>query len=93
MDEATVKHVAHLARLKLSDDDLKKFAADLTAITGYIDSIRAVDTEGVEVTVHAVPQRNAWREDEPLPQLTREQAVQNAPEHEQNFFKVPPVIE
>ncbi len=93
MDEATVKHVALLARLKLDDSEIAKLAADLSGITEYIDSIKAVDTEGIEITVHSVPQRNTWREDVPRKPFTREQAVQNAPEQEQNFFKVPPVMD
>lgn len=93
MDEATVKHVALLARLKLTDHEIQAMTQDLIGITAYIKQMHTVDTEGIEITVHSVPQRNAWREDVPREPLTREQAVLNAPEQEQNFFKVPPVMD
>lgn len=93
MDEATVRHVARLARLQLSDADVQRFGADLGSITQYLNQLGEVDVQGVEMTVHPLPERNQWREDAAQPGLTREQAVANAPDSEQNFFKVPPVIE
>jgi aspartyl-tRNA(Asn)/glutamyl-tRNA(Gln) amidotransferase subunit C len=93
MDEHTVRHVARLARLALSDEDVKRFAGDLSRITEYLSQLAKVDVSGVEMTVHTFGDRNQWREDVARPGFTREQAVANAPESEQNFFKVPPVIE
>ncbi|MBX3460296.1 MAG: Asp-tRNA(Asn)/Glu-tRNA(Gln) amidotransferase subunit GatC [Planctomycetes bacterium] len=93
MDEATVRHVARLARLELTDAEAKRFAADMTRITEYVSALANVNVQGAEMTVHPVAERNQWRQDEPAPGVGREQAVANAPESEQNFFKVPPVIE
>jgi len=93
MDEATVRHVAKLARLELSDEEIARFAGDMTAITDYVAQLAKVNVEGVEGTVHPVADRNLWREDKIQPGFTREQAIINAPESEQNFFKVPPAIE
>lgn len=91
MDETTVRHVARLARLEIPD--VARYAADLAKITQYLSQLAEVDVSGVEMTVHPLPERNQWREDSARPGLTREQAVANAPDSEQNFFKVPPVIE
>lgn len=93
MDVETVKHVATLARLKLSDDELARFAKDLTSITGYVDQLGEVDVDDVAATIHPVADRNTWREDAARESFKREEAVANAPEEEQNFFKVPPVID
>lgn len=93
MDEATVRQVARLARLELTDAEAKRFAADMTRITEYVSALGKVDVQGAEMTIHPVAQRNQWRPDSAEPGIGREQAVANAPESEQNFFKVPPVIE
>lgn len=93
MDLKTVQHVAKLARLQLTDAEAQRMAADMGSITGYIHELGKVDVKGVEPTVHPVATRNQWREDAVAESFTREQATGNAPESEQNFFKVPPVIE
>lgn len=93
MDEQTVRHVAKLARLKLSDAEIARFAGEMSAITGYIAQLAKADVAHVEATVHPVADRNLWRQDEVQPSFKREEAAANAPESEQSFFKVPPVIE
>jgi aspartyl-tRNA(Asn)/glutamyl-tRNA(Gln) amidotransferase subunit C len=93
MDEQTVRHVAKLARLKLTEAEAKRFAKDMSAITGYVDQLRKLDVNGVPATVHPVSDQNLWREDKAQPSFKREEATTNAPEAEQNFFKVPPVME
>jgi aspartyl-tRNA(Asn)/glutamyl-tRNA(Gln) amidotransferase subunit C len=93
MDEATVRHVAKLARLKLSDAEIRRFAGEMSAITGYIAQLGRVRVDGVKATVHPVADQNLWREDAARPSFKREEATSNAPESEQSFFKVPPVME
>jgi len=93
MDEQTVRHVAKLARLTLSEAEIAKFAGDLSAITGYIAQLAKADVAGIEATVHPVADRNLWRADEAQSSFKREEATSNAPESEQSFFKVPPVME
>lgn len=93
MDLKTVMHVAKLARLNLSDAEAQRMAADLSQITGYIEKLGAVDVRGVDATVHPVRAADQWREDAVAPSFERETATRNAPQSEQNFFKVPPVIE
>ncbi|MBX3475105.1 MAG: Asp-tRNA(Asn)/Glu-tRNA(Gln) amidotransferase subunit GatC [Planctomycetes bacterium] len=93
MDLNTVRHVARLARLALSEAEEARMAEDMARITGHIHALGKVDVKGIEPTVHPVPARNAWREDAVVPGFSRDQATGNAPDSEQNFFKVPPVIE
>ncbi|MCC7509050.1 MAG: Asp-tRNA(Asn)/Glu-tRNA(Gln) amidotransferase subunit GatC [Planctomycetes bacterium] len=93
MDEATVRHVARLARLELTEADVRRFAADMSKITDFVSALREVDVQGAEMTLHPIANRNQWREDEAQPGFKREDAVSNAADSEQNFFKVPPVIE
>ncbi len=93
MDEHSVRHVAKLARLELSDDEVKRMAIELSKITGYIEQLQAVNVAHVQATVHPFHDANVWREDQIKPSLPRDVAVANAPDKEEGFFKVPPVIE
>lgn len=93
MDERTVRHVATLARLDLNADEIARLAGELSKITGYIEKMGKLDIRHVESTIHPVADENAWRDDAVRPSFARELAVRNAPDKEQGFFKVPPVIE
>ena len=88
-----VEHVARLARLELSDADKERMRRELDGILGYIDTLRALDTEGVEPTSHAVPMTNVMREDIPRPSYPQSEMLANAPERNGEFFKVPKIIE
>ena len=73
-----VEHVAGLARLTLTPDQVETYAAHLNEILGYMEKLNQVDTEGLEPTYHAVAGSNVFREDEVLRRLTREEALANA---------------
>ena len=88
-----VEHVARLARLELSDADKERMRRELDSILSYIDKLRAVDTEGVEPTSHAVPLTNVMREDVTRPSFPQSDMLANAPERSGDFFRVPKVIE
>jgi aspartyl-tRNA(Asn)/glutamyl-tRNA(Gln) amidotransferase subunit C len=88
-----VEHVARLARLALSEAELERMRAQLTAILAHIDTLRALDTEQVEPTSHAVPLENVMRDDEPRPCLPQEAMLANAPDRSTDFFRVPRIIE
>ena len=88
-----VEHVARLSRLALSDAELEKMREQLAAILAHIDTLRALDTEAVEPTSHAVPMENVMREDEPRPSLPQEAMLANAPDRSTDFFRVPRIIE
>ena len=85
-----VLHVARLARLALSDEEVKRLGAQLNAILEAVGKVSELDLEGVEPTAHPLDVVNVWAEDEPHESLTVEDALANAPEREQGFFKVPP---
>ena len=93
IDEAEVRRVAKLARLKLSDDEVRLFAEQLTDILDYIKQIESLDTTQTAPLAHALPITDVLREDEPRDGLTHEQALANAPETERGFFRVPAVLD
>lgn len=88
-----VQHVARLARLEISAEDLVRMQAELSNILAYIDKLRSVDTAGVPPTLHAVPLTNVMREDEPRPSLPLADMLANAPEAAGDFFRVPRIVE
>jgi len=88
-----VEHVARLARLALSDAEKERMRRELDGILSYIDKLRALDTEGVPPTSHAVPMRNVMREDEAVPSLPQADMLANAPDRSGEFFRVPKIIE
>ncbi len=93
LNRKDVEHVALLSRLELSDQELDKYTEQLDAILEYIDVLNQVDTSGVEPMAHVLDLRNVMRPDVVLPSLPREAALQNAPEPENGFFKVPKIVE
>ncbi len=93
LNRKDVEHVALLSRLELSDTELDKFTGQLDAILEYIDVLNQVDTSTVEPMAHVLEIRNVMRADEVQPSLPREAALQNAPDAEDGFFKVPKIVE
>jgi aspartyl-tRNA(Asn)/glutamyl-tRNA(Gln) amidotransferase subunit C len=88
-----VEHVARLARLDLGAEDKERMRRELDGILSYIDKLRALDTEGVEPTSHAVPLTNVMRDDEVRPSFPRSDMLANAPDRSGDFFRVPKIIE
>jgi aspartyl-tRNA(Asn)/glutamyl-tRNA(Gln) amidotransferase subunit C len=84
-----VVHVARLARLALTDEELDRFAGQLDAILEAVGKVSELDLTGVEPTLHPLELSNVWAEDEPRPSLPAEDALANAPEVEDNAFRVP----
>ena len=89
IDRAEVLHVARLARLALSEDEVERMSRELSAVLDHIAKISELDLEGVLPTSHVVEVENALREDEPEPSLPREQALAAAPAVEADGFLVP----
>ena len=85
-----VLHVASLARLELSDDEVERFTEQLGAILDAVGKVSELDLSGVEPLSHPLDLVNVWAEDEPRPSLEREEALRNSPEREGGFFRVPP---
>ena len=93
LNRKDVEHVALLSRLELSEQELDKYTGQLDAILEYIDVLNQVDTSAVEPMAHVLEIRNVMRSDEVQPSLPREAALQNAPDAEDGFFKVPKIVE
>jgi aspartyl-tRNA(Asn)/glutamyl-tRNA(Gln) amidotransferase subunit C len=85
-----VVHVARLARLDLSEEELERFGGQLSAILEAVGKVAELDLSDVEPTAHPLDLLNVWAEDEPRPSLRVEEALANAPDREGGFFRVPP---
>ena len=92
LTRADVEKVALLARLRLSEPELETMTGQLAQIVGYVDQLAEVDTEGVEPMAHAVETVNVFADDHVEPSLPREQALANAPRHNERDYLVPAVL-
>jgi aspartyl-tRNA(Asn)/glutamyl-tRNA(Gln) amidotransferase subunit C len=86
-----VLHVARLARLALTEEEVERFRVQLSAILEAVGKVSELDLDGIPPTSHPLDLVNVLAEDEPIPCLTREEALANAPDPEDGFFGVPPV--
>lgn len=93
IDEAQVRHIALLSRLNPTDDEVRLFSGQLSAILAYVDQLSEVDTSDVPPTAHALPVSNVFRVDEPRPSLRPDEALANAPQRDGSFFAVPKVLD
>jgi len=93
IDRALVLHVAKLASLSLSDADADRLAGELAKIVGYVAQLDALDTRDVPPTAHLQIDRTPWRQDEPRPGLSHEDALAQAPRVEGDGFAVPAFVE
>jgi aspartyl-tRNA(Asn)/glutamyl-tRNA(Gln) amidotransferase subunit C len=89
----SIDHIANLARLSLSDEEKKLFGRQLESILSYMDTLNELDTRDVEPTSHVIAIRNVTREDVHTPSLAREEALTNAPDRTDKFYRVPKIIE
>jgi aspartyl-tRNA(Asn)/glutamyl-tRNA(Gln) amidotransferase subunit C len=85
-----VLHVAELARLALTEDEIERLGEQLSAILEAVGKVSELDLSGIEPTSHPLELTNVWGADEPRPSLPLEDALANAPEREGSFFRVPP---
>ena len=89
IDREQVLHVAKLARLRLSDEEVDRMSGELGAILGHIETIGELDLDGVAPTSHVVQLENVLRPDEPRPSLPKETALAPAPDADDEGFRVP----
>ena len=87
-----VEQIAFLARLKLSPKEIEKFTSELTVILDYVEQLADVDTAGVKLKDQFITAENVFREDKSRQSLSRDEALSNAPEKDEEFFKVPKVF-
>ena len=87
-----VAHVARLARLELTDDELERFTEQLGAVLDHAADVEALDVGDVPPTAHPLPLANVFRDDVPRPSLDRDEVLAQAPAAEDGRFRVPPVL-
>jgi len=87
-----VEHVAHLARLNLSEDDLAKMTVQLDEILNYVAKLEELDTTDIEPTTHAFSVRNAYRDDIPQESLPQEDSLRNCAAKNSEAFIVPRIL-
>lgn len=91
--DETVKYVAHLSRIDLSEEEVREFSFQLERILEYIEQLNELDVTGVEPTSHAVEIQTPLREDNLRESLPQDDSLMNAPEKKGPFFKVPAIIQ
>ena len=89
IDREQVLHVARLARLRLSDDEVERMSSELSGILEHVERISALDLDGVEPTSHVIELQNVLRPDEPRPSWPREKVLESAPDPADGAFRVP----
>jgi len=89
----SIEHLGRLARLSVSDDEKILFAKQIDNILHYMDKLNELDTGNIEPTSHVISLSNVVREDLREPSLDREDALRNAPDKTNKFFRVPKIIE
>jgi aspartyl-tRNA(Asn)/glutamyl-tRNA(Gln) amidotransferase subunit C len=90
--EIDIAKVARLARLALSDNELAEYGAQLVDILEHAERVGSMPTEGVPPTSHPLPMTNAFRPDDVRPSLDREEVLEQAPDREGEFFRVPRIL-
>ncbi len=88
-----IEHLAMLAKLNLSDEEKALFAKQVGSVIDYIGKLNELDTSQVEPTAHVLPIKNVFREDNIQDSLPRDKAMHNAPRKDENYYRVPKVIE
>ena len=93
VDADTVKRIGHLARIRIAEEDVESYVAELNAILGFVEQLNEVDVTGVEPMTSVTPMALRRREDKQTDGGYAEKIVANAPASEDNFFVVPKVVE
>jgi aspartyl-tRNA(Asn)/glutamyl-tRNA(Gln) amidotransferase subunit C len=93
IDREALDKIAHLSRLEFDEKDAEKMMQDMTNIVNWVEKLNEVNTEGVEPLTTMSHEINAFREDKVSEQLSREDALKNAPKSDSEYFRVPKVLE
>jgi aspartyl-tRNA(Asn)/glutamyl-tRNA(Gln) amidotransferase subunit C len=93
VDVATVRRIAHLARIAVADDEVEHLRGELNAILGFVEQLSEVDVEGVEPMTSVIPMEMKKRPDVVTDGAIPEDIIKNAPAAEDHFFVVPKVVE
>ncbi|MFK7771126.1 MAG: Asp-tRNA(Asn)/Glu-tRNA(Gln) amidotransferase subunit GatC [Saprospiraceae bacterium] len=92
IDQSLISKLEHLARLELSDAEKDGIQNDLNNILQMVEKMNELNTDNVEPLIYINEQQNVWREDKVANQVDRKDALRNAPDKNEQFFKVPKVI-
>ena len=92
VNDELVDKLAHLAKLHFNDEQKTEIKDDLQKMIAFVEKLNELDTTGVKPLLHMSDELNVLREDEVTGSISREEALQNAPLHDGQFFKVPKVI-
>lgn len=90
--EDTVRHLANLARIALTPDEVTTLTSELAAIVGAVEKVNEVATPDVPATSHPIPMENVWRDDVVADQLTVDEALTGAPDHDGSRFRVTAIL-
>jgi aspartyl-tRNA(Asn)/glutamyl-tRNA(Gln) amidotransferase subunit C len=93
LSKSEVQHIAQLARLELTEEEIARYQKQLSAILDYITMLQELNTDAVEPTSQVTGLQNILRSDTQEQSLSNHEALANAPDKEEGFFKVKPVIE
>ena len=88
-----VRHIAELAKLGITDEEVEQFSEQLSAILEYAEMINRLDTDAIPPTAQVMELRNVMRDDEPRPSLPVEEILANAPRREEDRFQVQAILE
>lgn len=89
----TVRKVARLARIQLTEADVDRFTRQLGQVLGYVEMLGELNTDGVEPLAHPLEIENVLREDEPTPSLSQDAALSNSPKSDGKYFLVPQILD
>ena len=93
LDDKAVRHVALLARIELTDEQVATFGRQMADIVAYMDKLQELDTDGVEPMMHALEMSNVLRDDAVGASMPRELALKTAPQHDGEYFIVPQILD
>src|SRR6218665_796504 len=92
VNDTMVDKLAHLARLKFDESEKQEIKTDLQKMIAFVEKLNELDLEGIEPLMHMSEEVNVLKDDEIKSSVSREDALKNAPSHDEQFFKVPKVI-
>ena len=93
IDKNTLRKIAHLGRLEFDPKHEESMTKSLTSILDWVEKLNEVNTENVEPLIHMSEEINVFREDVVRPHLAHEKGLKNAPKKDQDYFRVPKVME
>lgn len=93
VDKETVKYIANLSKIKVSEDEIDKYSKDLSQVIQFVEVLNEVNIEGVKPTAHILNIQNVFRKDEVKPSYDRDELLANAPSKEAGCYSVPKVVE